>query len=114
MDATGCHVSTRGITRTLSWKKSTPLLWRLNGTDDLHIAFTIYKFPPESLGGTEIYAWSLAALTQRGHEVHIFYALEGIPNPSAGSSAMGCNSGGRRSPRRGRLRPRAAVLAYVS
>ena len=45
---------------------TTPLLWRLNGTDDLRIAFTIHKFPPESLGGTEIYAWSLARANTAG------------------------------------------------
>jgi glycosyltransferase involved in cell wall biosynthesis len=38
------------------------------------IAFVVHKFPPESLGGTELYCWSLArTLTQAGHEIHIFY-----------------------------------------
>jgi glycosyltransferase involved in cell wall biosynthesis len=38
------------------------------------IAFVVHKFPPESLGGTELYCWSLArALTEAGHEIHIFY-----------------------------------------
>lgn len=47
----------------------------------MRIAFTIHKFPPESLGGTEIYAWSLArALTAAGHEVHVFYPLAGVPS----------------------------------
>jgi len=46
----------------------------------MRIAFTIHKFPPESLGGTEIYAWSLArGLTAAGHEVHVFYPLAGTP-----------------------------------
>ncbi|MBX2997426.1 MAG: glycosyltransferase family 4 protein [Caldilineaceae bacterium] len=38
------------------------------------IAFVVHKFPPESLGGTELYCWSLArTLAQAGHEIHIFY-----------------------------------------
>jgi glycosyltransferase involved in cell wall biosynthesis len=38
------------------------------------IAMVVHKFPPESVGGTELYCWSLAReLTCLGHEVHIFY-----------------------------------------
>jgi glycosyltransferase involved in cell wall biosynthesis len=45
----------------------------------VRIAFTVHKFPPESLGGTEIYAWSLArALAADGHAVHVFYPLAGL------------------------------------
>lgn len=42
----------------------------------MRIAFVVHKFPPESLGGTEIYTWSLArALAREGHDVHVFYPL---------------------------------------
>jgi glycosyltransferase involved in cell wall biosynthesis len=45
----------------------------------MRIAFTIHKFPPESLGGTEIYAWLLGrALVKLGHEAHVFYPLDGV------------------------------------
>lgn len=45
----------------------------------MRIAFTVHKYPPASLGGTEIYTWSLArALAAAGHEVHVFYPLAGI------------------------------------
>lgn len=38
------------------------------------IAFVVHKFPPESVGGTEIYTWGLAReLAHAGHSVHIFY-----------------------------------------
>nr|HRJ45320.1 glycosyltransferase [Caldilineaceae bacterium] len=38
------------------------------------IAFVVHKFPPESVGGTEIYTWGVAReLAQAGHSVHIFY-----------------------------------------
>jgi len=38
------------------------------------IAFVVHKFPPESVGGTEIYTWSLAReLAHAGHDIHIFY-----------------------------------------
>lgn len=40
----------------------------------MHIAFTVHKYPPESLGGTEIYTQTLArALVALGHRVTIFY-----------------------------------------
>jgi glycosyltransferase involved in cell wall biosynthesis len=39
----------------------------------MRIAYVVHKFPPESLGGTEIHTWSLAqAVGRAGHEVHIF------------------------------------------
>ncbi len=42
----------------------------------MRIALTVHKYPPESLGGTEIYTWSLArALAGAGHQVHVFYPL---------------------------------------
>ena len=38
------------------------------------IAFVVHKFPPESVGDTEIYTWGLAReLAHAGHDVHIFY-----------------------------------------
>lgn len=46
----------------------------------MRIAFTVHKFPPESLGGTEIYTWSVArALVAAGHEVSVFYPLTDVP-----------------------------------
>jgi glycosyltransferase involved in cell wall biosynthesis len=46
----------------------------------MRIAFTVHKFPPESLGGTEIYTWSVArALAGQGHAVSVFYPLESVP-----------------------------------
>ncbi|MEJ5198208.1 MAG: glycosyltransferase, partial [Anaerolineae bacterium] len=43
------------------------------------IAFTVHKYLPDSLGGTEIYTWSLArALAAAGQEVYVFYPLAGI------------------------------------
>jgi glycosyltransferase involved in cell wall biosynthesis len=53
--------------------------WHVNGTmvakrTRKRIAFVVHKFPPESVGGTELYCWSLArTLTRAGHEIHIFY-----------------------------------------
>ncbi len=45
----------------------------------MRIALTVHKFPPESLGGTEIYTWGLAkALVNAGHDVHVFYPQTGI------------------------------------
>ncbi len=42
----------------------------------MRIAFTVHKYPPDSLGGTEIYTWSLArTLAADGHQVHVFYPL---------------------------------------
>ncbi len=57
--------------------------WHLHSSDFAggprrRVAFVVHKFPPESLGGTELYCWGLArALTAQGHEAHIFY-----PTPS--------------------------------
>ncbi len=46
----------------------------------MRIAFTVHKFPPESLGGTEIYTWSVArALATQGHDVSVFYPLADVP-----------------------------------
>ena len=46
----------------------------------MRIAFTVHKFPPESLGGTEIYTWSVArALAAQGHAVSVFYPLADVP-----------------------------------
>ncbi len=46
----------------------------------MRIAFTVHKFPPESLGGTEIYTWSVArALATQGHAVSVFYPLADVP-----------------------------------
>lgn len=40
----------------------------------MRIALPVHKFPPESLGGTEIYTLTLArALVQAGHAVAVFY-----------------------------------------
>ncbi|MEZ4639904.1 MAG: glycosyltransferase family 4 protein [Caldilineaceae bacterium] len=57
--------------------------WRLHPADRAggarrRVAFVVHKFPPESLGGTELYCWGLArALATEGHQAHIFY-----PTPS--------------------------------
>lgn len=40
----------------------------------MRIAFTVHKFPTESLGGTEVYTQTLArTLVATGHEVAVFY-----------------------------------------
>ncbi len=40
----------------------------------MRIVFTVHKYPPESLGGVEIYTESLArTLARAGHEVHVFH-----------------------------------------
>jgi glycosyltransferase involved in cell wall biosynthesis len=40
----------------------------------LRIALVVHKFPPSSLGGTEIYTQNLAReLSRQGHEVFVFY-----------------------------------------
>ncbi len=45
----------------------------------MRIAFVVHKFPPESLGGTEVYAWGLAReLARAGHRVHVFYPLANL------------------------------------
>jgi glycosyltransferase involved in cell wall biosynthesis len=50
----------------------------------MRILFTVHKFPPESLGGTENYAWSLGRiLAENGHDVHVFYPIPGLPPDQA-------------------------------
>jgi glycosyltransferase involved in cell wall biosynthesis len=45
----------------------------------MRIALTVHKFPPESLGGTEVYTWGLAkALAAAGHTVSVFYPQPGV------------------------------------
>ncbi len=45
----------------------------------MHIAFTVHKYPPESLGGTEIYTLTLArALVALGHQVTVFYPSDRV------------------------------------
>jgi glycosyltransferase involved in cell wall biosynthesis len=47
----------------------------------MRIAFTVHKFPTESLGGTEVYTQTLArTLVTFGHEVAVFY-----PSPKIGA-----------------------------
>ena len=48
----------------------------------MRIAYIVHKFPPESVGGTEIHTWSLARhLVASGHEVHVFYPMPNLaPN----------------------------------
>jgi glycosyltransferase involved in cell wall biosynthesis len=52
----------------------------------MRIALVVHKFPPESLGGTEVYTWALArALGALGHEVHVFYPS---PDPAAAEAPL--------------------------
>jgi len=45
----------------------------------MRIALTVHKYPPESLGGTEVYTWGLAkALAAVGHAVSVFYPRQGL------------------------------------
>lgn len=45
----------------------------------MRVAYVVHKYPPESLGGTEIYTWTLARhMRDLGHEVHVFYPLPGL------------------------------------
>lgn len=45
----------------------------------MQIALPVHKFPPESLGGTEIYTLTLArALVEAGHTVAVFYPAMGV------------------------------------
>jgi glycosyltransferase involved in cell wall biosynthesis len=56
----------------------------------MRILFVVHKYPPESLGGTEIYTWSLArALTRAGHDVHVFYPYPGISQDEANAEEDG-------------------------
>jgi glycosyltransferase involved in cell wall biosynthesis len=52
----------------------------------MRIVYVVHKLPPESVGGTEIHAWSLArAMAARGHQVWMFAPSRGasstIPDP---------------------------------
>jgi glycosyltransferase involved in cell wall biosynthesis len=50
----------------------------------VRVALVVHKFPPESLGGTEIYTWSLArALASAGHDVHVYHSLAGSASVDA-------------------------------
>ncbi len=50
------------------------------------IAYVVHKFPPESIGGTEVYTWSLARhMARAGHQVHIFYPA---PHPPVGPNPV--------------------------
>ena len=45
----------------------------------MRIAYVVHKFPPESLGGVEIYTWGLArTLARMGHHVAVFYPLANL------------------------------------
>ena len=45
----------------------------------MRLALPVHKFPPASLGGTEIYTLSLArSLARLGHDVAIFYPQSGV------------------------------------
>jgi len=56
----------------------------------MRILLVVHKYPPESLGGTEIYTWSLArALTRAGHDVHVFYPYPGISQDEANAEEDG-------------------------
>jgi glycosyltransferase involved in cell wall biosynthesis len=45
----------------------------------MRLAYVVHKFPPESVGGVEVYTWSLGrSLAAMGHEVHVFYPLTGL------------------------------------
>lgn len=44
----------------------------------MRIAYVVHKLPPQSVGGVEVYTWSLARqLSALGHAVHVFYPLRG-------------------------------------
>ncbi len=44
----------------------------------MRIAFVVHQYPPEHIGGTEVYTASLArCLAEQGHEVHVFYPRRG-------------------------------------
>jgi len=43
----------------------------------MRIALVVHKFPPSSMGGTEVYTWNIAReLAHRGHDVFVFYRHE--------------------------------------
>jgi len=42
----------------------------------MRIAYVVHQYPPEHIGGTEVYTASLArCLAEQGHDVHVFYPL---------------------------------------
>ena len=51
----------------------------------MRIALVVHQFPPEHIGGTEIYTWSLGrALARLGHQVHIFHPQQpGLSEPAS-------------------------------
>ena len=50
----------------------------------MRISYVVHKYPPESLGGTEIHTWTLArCLARLGHRVDVFYPLLGLGRDSA-------------------------------
>jgi glycosyltransferase involved in cell wall biosynthesis len=43
----------------------------------VRILVIVHLFPPQNMGGTEVYAYKLAkALQARGHDVHVFYTSQ--------------------------------------
>jgi glycosyltransferase involved in cell wall biosynthesis len=56
----------------------------------VRILLVVHKYPPESVGGTEIYTWSLArALARAGQDVHVFYPHAGISSDEANAEEDG-------------------------
>jgi glycosyltransferase involved in cell wall biosynthesis len=56
----------------------------------MRIALPVHKFPPESLGGTEIYTLTLArALVQAGHSVAVFYPSMTVTELTTDATAEG-------------------------
>lgn len=56
----------------------------------MRLALPVHKFPPESLGGTEIYTQTLArALVQAGHQVAVFYPSPTVQTLTADSTLEG-------------------------
>ena len=50
----------------------------LSNEEGMRIALVVHKYPPASVGGTEIYTQNLAReLSARGHQVFVFYRDEG-------------------------------------
>lgn len=56
----------------------------------MRIAYVVHKLPPHSVGGVEVYTWSLARqLAAMGHEAHIFHPLRGQPEAPARTTREG-------------------------
>ena len=56
----------------------------------MRIALPVHKFPPESLGGTEIYTLTLArTLVQAGHSVAVFYPSTTVTQLTADTNEEG-------------------------